>query len=251
MGVTIVYGPDGGVFVSDWSDTGECHSVRNTQRDTGRIYKITYGTPAPAPGDVAGLSDHELVQLQLHRNDWYVRHARRVLQQRAGSGDDMTAVHHELRAVFDDQADIPRKLRLLWALHVTGGLDDPFLISLLHHDREYLQDWAIRLLCEGGDPPEAARRIFRELAANGESPFVRLHLASALQRLPRDHRWPIAEALVARGEDAADVNLPLMIWYGLEPLVHDDLPRFVALAKTAQIPLIRKHIARRAALLSP
>ena len=45
MGVTLQYGPDGGVFVSDWSDTGECHSTRNTRRQTGRLYKITYGTP--------------------------------------------------------------------------------------------------------------------------------------------------------------------------------------------------------------
>jgi phosphosulfolactate phosphohydrolase-like enzyme len=28
----------------------------------------------------------------------------------------------------------------------------------------------------------------------------------------------IAAALVAHGEDASDANLPLMIWYGIEPL---------------------------------
>ena len=28
MGVTIMYGPDGAVFSSDWSDTGECHSLK-------------------------------------------------------------------------------------------------------------------------------------------------------------------------------------------------------------------------------
>ena len=35
MGVTLAYGPGGEVYVSDWSDTGECHSTRNTRRHTG------------------------------------------------------------------------------------------------------------------------------------------------------------------------------------------------------------------------
>ena len=39
MGVTLAYGPDGAVYVSDWSDTGECHSVTNTRRHTGRIFQ--------------------------------------------------------------------------------------------------------------------------------------------------------------------------------------------------------------------
>lgn len=34
MGVTLQAGPDGSVFVIDWSDTGECHSVKNTHRET-------------------------------------------------------------------------------------------------------------------------------------------------------------------------------------------------------------------------
>lgn len=43
MGVTLQSGPHGEVYSIDWSDTGECHSVRNTRRETGRIYRITYG----------------------------------------------------------------------------------------------------------------------------------------------------------------------------------------------------------------
>jgi len=34
------YGPDGGVFVLDWSDTGECHEYSGVHRTSGRIYKI-------------------------------------------------------------------------------------------------------------------------------------------------------------------------------------------------------------------
>ncbi|HUG68634.1 MAG TPA: PVC-type heme-binding CxxCH protein [Pirellulaceae bacterium] len=251
MGVTIMYGPDGSVFVSDWSDTGECHSVKNTRRHTGRIYKISYGQPAAMNKDVSELSDDELVALQLHDNDWWVRHARRTLQERTARGRDMTSVNESLRAMFDEQVEVPRKLRALWALHVTGGLDEPMLSQQLAHESEYLRAWSVRLLSENKTLSSAMLDRFVELAATGDSAFVRLHLASALQSIPAEQRWPIAEALATRAEDADDANLPLMIWYGIEPLVHDDLDRFIRLAATAMIPLVRQHIARRVAGLTP
>ena len=42
-GIELTYGPDGGVFVLDWSDQGECHDNDGVHRESGRIYKITYG----------------------------------------------------------------------------------------------------------------------------------------------------------------------------------------------------------------
>ena len=112
------YGPDGSVFASDWSDTGECHSTRNTQKTTGRIYKISYGTPEVVMPNLSKLSNTELIRLQLHRNDWFVRHARRLLQERFAEGQKMGDMHSKLRAMFIVTDDIPQKLRLLWALHV-------------------------------------------------------------------------------------------------------------------------------------
>ena len=245
MGVTLAYGFDGSVFVSDWSDTGECHSVRNTRRHTGRIYRISYGAPATQAVDIAALSDDELIALHLHRNDRYVRHARRVLQERAARDLNTESVHSSLLRLFQSQSDITRKLRALWTLHAVGGLTDEFLTDLLDNENEHLRAWAVRLLCEDNHPPEDAVRRFCQLARRGDSPLVRLHLASALQRLEAGQCWPLAEALATREEDADDQNLPLMLWYGVEPLIADDLPRYVDLAGNAQIPLVRRHIARR------
>ncbi len=116
MGVTLAYGPDGAVYASDWSDTGECHSVRNTRRHTGRIYKITYkpGPHASSARDIAKLSNEELVRLQLHKNDWQVRHARRLLQERTAQNQDMADVHQRLHEMFQRETDVPRQLRILW-----------------------------------------------------------------------------------------------------------------------------------------
>lgn len=247
MGVTIQYGPNGNAWATDWSDTGECHSTRNTRKGTGRIFRISYGKPKFTRVDVSKLSNKALVELQLYRNDWHVRHARRVLQERAAAGGEMSGVHRELRRFFDSDRAIPQKLRALWALHVTGGADDGFLLKQLSHKDEYIRAWSVRLLCEDREPPADALKQFRKLAKEGDSQFVRLHLASALGRLKADAKWDIAAALIGRGEDADDQNLPLMYWYGIEPLVNENLSRFTSLAAAAKIPLIRRHIARRVA----
>jgi len=248
MGVTLQYGPDGAVYSSDWSDTGECHSVRNTRRETGRIFKISYGDPRRELIELDRLSHEELVGLHSHRNDWYVRHARRILQERAAAGADLSAAHRRLREGFAEQEEIPRKLRALWTLHATGGADANFLAAQLVHPDEDVRGWAIRLLCER---PErllpAMHRTLARLAREDDSPRVRLELTSALQRLRPASRWPIVTPLAERVEDAEDANLPLMIWYAIEPLYDHDLAKFVELAGRARIPLVRRLIARRVA----
>ncbi|MCB1235625.1 MAG: c-type cytochrome [Verrucomicrobiae bacterium] len=245
MGVTLRYGAAGEVYASDWSDTGECHSTRNTRKETGRLFRVAWGDLARPPVDLARLDNAALVAAQLHPNDWHVQHARRLLHERAAAGEDMTSVNAALLAMFSENPEPARKLRALWALHVTGGANADFLTDQLGHESEYVRAWAVQLLCEGGVPPAAALDRFASMAAGDESAIVRLFLASALQRLAPENRWPIAEALVARAEDAADQNLPHLIWYGVEPLVATDAKRFAALAGRAQIPPIRGHIGRR------
>jgi putative membrane-bound dehydrogenase-like protein len=248
MGVTLRTGPDGNIFVSDWSDTGECHTYR-PNRDTARIYKISHGAGEKNAVDLTRLADEELVKLQLHRNDWYVRHARRLLQERsAQAGWKGKQVHSALRAMLaSTKHETPQRLRALWALHVTGGLDAGRLLVLLEDRSEHVRAWAIQLLCEASAPAEEALTRFRTLAQRDTSPVVRLYLASALQRLPHKQRWGIAEALLKHGEDSQDANLPLMYWYGIEPLVPTDPAHSLHLAVGARVPLVRRFIARRVA----
>jgi len=248
MGVTLSNGPAGEVYVSDWSDTGECHSRKNTRRATGRIYRITYGKEQQLPRvDLAKQSNKELVELQLHKNDWLVRHARRLLQERMVAGDDMTTVHGRLHKMFDEEVSVPRKLRAMWALYVTGGLDNDSLMNALSHESEDVRSWAVTLLCEDKKPSDVAKARFVELAQSGDSPLVRLSLASALQRLSFSDRWDLATALASRQEDEIDQNLPLMIWYGCEPLIEDDLAKFASLGANAAISRVRTNVARRIA----
>jgi putative membrane-bound dehydrogenase-like protein len=236
MGLLVQQGPDGSVFVSDWYDRGECHT-RDPNQKTGRIYKVAYGERRPPPKDLAARTDAELVELQLHRNDWIVTRARRLLQERGPKAE----THEALRKMFEANPDVTRKLRALWALHATGGLSDPG--ALLGHAEEYVRAWAIRLDLEDGDASRPAALL--EMARKDPSPLVRLHLASACQRMSVDARYPIVEALAGRLEDAEDPNLPLMVWYALEPWVaaHRDIAP--ELLKKPLLPPLREFTARR------
>ncbi len=49
------------------------------------------------------------------------------------------------------------------------------------------------------------------------------------------------------GEDAEDHNLPVMVWYGVEPLVADNPVQAIELALKTEIPTLRRFILRRAA----
>src|SRR5262249_22231001 len=140
--------------------------------------------------------------------------------------------------------EAPPRLRALWALFVTGGLDSSRLTALLNDRDEHVRAWSIQLLCESLPPPEARNRL-AALARSDPSPLVRLYLASALQRLLLERGWAIAEGLWSRAEDAADANLPLMDWYGIEPAVPSDSSRALQLARVTKIPLVRRFIARR------
>ncbi len=246
--ISMDYGPDGGVFVSDWSDLGECHDNDGVHRTSGRIYKVTYGQPKPL-GDLnlARLSDAELVKLQLHKNDWYVRHARRLLQERAAAGKLSQGTAAALLKILKDHPDETRKLRALWALHSAGQANEALLLKQLDHKSEHLRWWAVQFLAEDKKVSPAVLRRFTELARTDSSSLVRLSLGSALQRLPLADRWSVAEALAAHEEDSADPNLPLMLWYGVEPLVPLDRTRAIQFMGKCKIQLVRQFITRRLA----
>ena len=228
------YGPDGSVHVIDWYDKNQCHSSNPDvhQKTLGRIFKISHTGDKWVKVDLQKLPSERLVELQLHRNDWYVQHARRILQERGPNPE----VHAGLKKILRDNPDVSRKLRAFWALHVTQGLSEPELIELLRHQDEYVRSWAVNLLVENRQPSPAALGRFAELARQDSSPLVRLYLASAMQRVPVNQRWDVLSALIARTEDAADHNVPLMLWYAAEPLVESNMPRMLDAAALSKLP---------------
>jgi len=256
-GLSLKYGPDGGVYLSDWHELGECHDQDGSHRTSGRIYKIIYGSPSGSeegadafreklPDDLNALSSLQLADLHERSNEWFVRHARRILHERANAGQDISQAQNRLQILLETDPLEERQLRAMWSLYLMGALDRPQLVSLSHHHHEHVRKWAIYLLVDRGEfEPDVLER-FAHIARDEESQPVRLALTAALQKLAIPDRWRVAEGLVARNEDAEDAYLPLMMWYGIEPLVVADTPRALRLAAQAKVPLVRELIARRA-----
>jgi len=248
-GINLKYGPDGSVYLIDWYDKNACHRANAEiwDRTNGRIYRISYGGLSGIQVDLSKLADSELVHLQKHPNDWYVRTARRLLQERAAANQLSEQTELQLASMAQLEPDARHRLRAVWALHAINKLSPSRWEIAAGDSDEYLRAWAIQLACETGRPPDSQLTRFATQASSDSSPVVRLYLASALPRLPVADRWEIAAALAARGEDAEDHNLPLMYWYGIEPLVAADPQRALRLAREAAIPLLTRYIIRRAA----
>ncbi len=245
-GLELQYGPDGAVYLLDWSDVGECHENDGVHRTSGRIYKIWHGEArAPQIADLRALTNTELVNLQGHSNEWFVRKSRRILMERAARGDDMSEATALLLAGREQQSPLQR-LRAMWCLYCLGHQDEGWLAAQLTDPDEHVRAWAVRLLADRHGPLSPA--VVDRLAYHAEfekSGLVRLYLAAAIQRLPVERRLDVAIDLVHYSEDANDRMQPLMIWYGIEPAVVADPHRAVAVAVSSRIPLVRRLIARR------
>ncbi|HVV01652.1 MAG TPA: PVC-type heme-binding CxxCH protein, partial [Verrucomicrobiae bacterium] len=258
-GIDLDYGPDGSVYVLDWSDTGECHGTDNVNRDSGRIYRISWaGTnSAPQPSDspslVASLetnglalaSADELLQMQLQANEWFARHSRRLLQERATAGALPAHFASRILALFEQTSNGVEKLRLLFTLHDIGGDSRDWLLSQLGAQDEFLRGWAVRFLAETSAQDRGVQAAFARLAKAEPSPIVRLELASALQRLALADREGVAAALLDHAEDQKDRYLPLMLWYGVEPVTAKFPTDAIRLAAGSKIPIVRQYISRR------
>ncbi|GGD68025.1 hypothetical protein GCM10011514_35170 [Emticicia aquatilis] len=237
------YDPSGSVFAIDWYDKNQCHSPNPDVHDKtmGRIFKISYETDKWVQADLRKATDLELVNYQLNPNEWYVRQARTILQERGGNKQ----VYDALKVILNTNPDISRKLRALWTLYVTNGLSEKELIDLLSNQSEYIRSWSIQFLAENNIVSSDALKQFGVMAKTDKSALVRLYLASAMQRIEPNKRWEVVEALAQKTEDITDHNLPLMIWYAAEPLADVDAKRAIQMAEKSPIPKFLEYMKKR------
>src|SRR5690606_16252459 len=237
------YDASGSVFAIDWYDKNQCHSPNPDvhQKTMGRIFKISHESDTWVQVDLAKASNKELVNHHLSKNEWYVRTARLVLQERGPN----KKVHRQLQEILEKNPDVTKKLAALWTLHVTQGIDEQGLLELTHHESEYIRSWAIQLMAEDKELADLTLRRLTEMAKSDDSAMVRLYLASAMQRIAPEKRWDVLEALLQREEDKDDHNLPLMLWYAFEPAVATDVNRAMELAQRTEIPNLLAYTIRR------
>src|SRR5207248_665898 len=122
----------------------QCHNNNPDVHDrtNGRIFKIAYGDTKTTKVDWQKKSDKELISNLFDNNDWWSRHARRILQERSQAGTLSRETKMNLRNLLlthsiegwgnsfptPDGRYIPAteqaELRYLWALHAIDGLNE-------------------------------------------------------------------------------------------------------------------------------
>ncbi|MCB1061317.1 MAG: hypothetical protein KDN20_00185 [Verrucomicrobiae bacterium] len=248
-GVQVIYGPDGDAYLSDWTDLGECHDNDGVHRSSGRIYKIIYDKPSPKPEtDLYHASQDQLIEYQLHGNEWYARMSRHILQQRAKEGkiENPEGFKEIMRKVFAVHPKDETRLRLLLTLHATGTLPHDSLNDLVHDESETIRTWAVRICTES----EYADDESIQIAFNPKDPSlqVRLAWASLMQRAHFEGLgWRVARQLASDPAIADDHNLPLMIWFGIKDHVAEDPDKAIAILAETKLTILQNHIARRLA----
>ncbi|HKI32247.1 MAG TPA: PVC-type heme-binding CxxCH protein [Gemmataceae bacterium] len=252
--VDCLTGPDGAVYVADWYDIRANHvdPVDNWDKTTGRIYKIVASGGRKPPGEgeqpgglrppLAKRSSQELVELLGHPNDWYSREARRILAERR----DSAVVPGLKKTILAEKGQLA--LESLWALYVSGGLDEAFAEKLFDHPSEDVRAWTVRLLCDPKkvSSPVAARLV--ELAKGESSPTVRSQLACSAKRLPGKDCLPIVGELLRHKEDVSDPHIPLLLWWAVEDKAIGDRELVLGLLDSPEawkVPLIRQSLVER------
>ena len=249
IGFSLEIGPDGALYVLDWHD-GDICGQDILHKDTGRVFRIapkqSLAQAWPGRyGDLRTLTDAQLVALQESPSDWHARRARgssfRVAPlagswhlTRTTSCAACSPLHERGLAVARDVGTARHRrmdLRAAGAGARRSGRIHPGLGD--------------SALTETGTLGPVLEK-FVQLARRDESAVVRLYLASALQRIDKAQRWPLATELMARSEDADDENIPKLVWLAIEPLVKDQPAFALERASQSNVPLIARFIARRA-----
>src|SRR5579864_1534728 len=171
----ITLGPDGSVYIADWTDKRTAHPDPDADwdRSNGRIFVIDGKSHTPAQGlDMAALSSEGLINLLNHPNVWYARKARRLLTERRDQG-----VIPGLREKVLKSHGGAACLEAFWALYGCGGFDAALAERLLEHTDADIRAWTVRLLADERKLTSDLGAHLIQLAAIDRSVVVRAQLA--------------------------------------------------------------------------
>ncbi|MEM9365561.1 MAG: PVC-type heme-binding CxxCH protein, partial [Planctomycetota bacterium] len=273
-GMELSAGPDGNVMVLDWSDLGECHEHTGVHRNSGRIFKISYPSTNArqrAMEDLETLKQGDpaaLVALLASDRRWFAHQARLELTQGVAEGRwPREEVAPLLRSRLDLSAAARDQLPIWNALLGIRDVTKDDLNKQLRSADPEMRVWAIRRITDDwpidtvyGIHPRLAtlepqsvdawlERLV-ELASKDPSPAVRRQLASTLCRLPVKRRPELGSLLTARIDDRDDHNLPLLIWYGLMPLINGTPQELIPVLERSAMPTVTRNLARAMAEFS-
>ncbi len=246
--IDLLAGPDAAVYVVDWYDKRAAHlDPRDTwDRTNGRIYRVVYGSRRKLePFDLSKRTSAQLVAFRSSTNDWLAAEARRILAERRDP-----SIVPGLKRLLTSDRDETVALRDLWALHVSGGLDDATALELLSHPIAGVRRWTVRLLGDDQRMNRDLRAKLIALSAGESDAMVRGQLASSCQRWKDDDAIPILARLVGHEADIKDPYIPNQLWWAFERQLRQDRGAVLDYLSTSDVqrtPLVRDAILERVA----
>lgn len=222
--VELAYGPDGGVHMIDWRDLGECHDSDGSHKSSGRIYKVSYGQPEPvAPFNLQGSSNASLVILHTHPNEWYVRKARRILNERCAYGLPETReyIKKSLReALGQCEVGSTQSMKYIQTLFSCDLIDMNDIRDLMiENPEERIRYWGWQWLAELDHEGDLASSSMADALNDGKtSAMDHLGIAAGLMKMSVEKRHDVAEALI-QVIDPEDHNLNVMTWMAVKPIM--------------------------------
>ena len=241
-------GPDGALWVMDWSDKYPCYQnaqadPEGVDRELGRIWRVVWVGDQPGRAvatrrakamDLGESQSSALVEMLTKGNIWERRQTQRILRERfAASRSTMLNTENQLISLAGkNSAPLHARLAALWSLPakaaspVIGGLAD---------DREpVLRTWASRLIGEA----QTQVRLLDKLAKD-KDPSVRAAAATAVRQMaagnltvddkdlsPTRNPQDEYKALLARHSVTGDFYYPHIVWMSMEPRVAQNPPQF-------------------------
>jgi putative membrane-bound dehydrogenase-like protein len=241
--VDIEQGPDGAIYLADWSDPRLSHlNPKDTwDKATGRIVRLVpKGAALPRPEDLTKLDNAALLARLSHPNREHREQARRLLARRPGKQGP------HLRALVE--ANAPAALEAFWVLNLRHELKEADLRAALAHPNPHVRRWAVRLLGDQGVQQSATAAALAGRAAVEPDVEVRSQFASSARRLRAGQGVPVVRALLRHEADAGDRHLPLLLWWALESHAEDGREELLALVADPaswRAPTFRRELAER------
>ncbi len=248
--VDIQVGPDGCIYVADFYEQRIDHASHyqgRVHKESGRIYRISKkGSPPPRPVNMTNATDSELISWLWVKNKTIRQMLHRELHIRGtrirfpGNRDRESLSRASGRDV----------LELLWLGSVSGRIIDEQMLGLLDNSEPDAVEWTIRLACDDGNVSDEFAQELAFVAYNHDDVHVLSQLAASARRLPATQGLPIVRNLASRRKPdvAADIHIPLLLWWAIEAKAESDREAVLALFADKAFwdqPLVSRHLSER------
>ncbi|MEW6306635.1 MAG: PVC-type heme-binding CxxCH protein, partial [Verrucomicrobiota bacterium] len=213
--IDVKFGPDGALYVADWSNPIIQHGevdFRDPRRDHehGRIWRITAkGRPPVARQNVVKANNRELLNNLLSPTGFVREQSSRVLTERGSK-----AVQGDLKRWMAAQKTEEARLEGLWMYQAIDVVEPALLKELLVAKDGHIRAAATRVLSYWMNRiPEAETLLTQRIA--DDHPRVRVEAMRALSKIPTARS---AELVLATLDMPMDPFLDYAVWLSINDL---------------------------------